>query len=132
MLDASIVVRLLQNQPGDDALRRRLAGEAHYDAPALIDAEVASAIRGMLRTSKPGTHIGPRRAGLMLTDLADLPLTRHSLQPYMRRALAMRDNATAYDAFYLALAEALGEPLLTADRKFGGVPHTSARVEVWD
>jgi len=51
----------------------------------------------------------------MLDDYADLPLVRYPMQPFQRRALALRDNFTAYDAFYLALAEALSMPLLTDD-----------------
>lgn len=46
VVDASIVVRLLQNRRGDAALRERFGSQRHVHAPALIDAEVVSAIRG--------------------------------------------------------------------------------------
>lgn len=131
VVDASIVVRLLQNRRGDTELRERFSQQRHIHAPALIDAEVTSAIRGLLLTSKPAIRITVVRAGQMLDDFADLPLVRYPMQPYQRRALALRDNFTAYDAFYLALAESLSMPLLTDDRKYGRAPGRTAVIETW-
>lgn len=131
VVDASIVVRLAQNRRGDDALRERFARQRYVHAPALIDAEVTSAIRGLLMTSKPAIRISPERAGQMLQDIADLPLVRYQMQPLQQRALALRENFTAYDAFYLALAESLGLPLLTDDRKFANAPTATAVIETW-
>jgi len=118
VVDASIVVRLLQNRAGDEPLRERFGQQRHVHAPQLIDAEVASAIRGLLLTSKAEIRISAARAGEMLEDFADLSLMRHPMLPYQRRVLALRDNFTAYDAFYVALAEALRVPLLTDDRTY--------------
>lgn len=131
VVDASIVVRLLQNRRDDGELRNRFGQQRHIHAPALIDAEVTSAIRGLLMTSKPEIQITAERAQQMLDDFADLPLVRYPMQPYQRRALALRDNYTAYDAFYLALAESLTMPLLTDDRKFGGAPGQTVVIETW-
>lgn len=131
VVDASILVRLLQNRRGDTELRKRFGQERHVHAPALIDAEVTSAIRGLLRTSKPGTQIHTGRAEAMLDDFAALPVIRYPMQPFQRRVLALRDNFTAYDAFYLALAESLDMPLLTDDRKFVKAPAHSAVIETW-
>ncbi|HLK73034.1 MAG TPA: type II toxin-antitoxin system VapC family toxin [Streptosporangiaceae bacterium] len=118
VVDASVVARLLQNRAGDEPLRERFGQQRHMHAPQLIDAEVASAIRGLLLTSKAEIRISAARAGEMLEDFADLSLMRHPMLPYQRRVLALRDNFTAYDAFYVALAEALRVPLLTDDRKY--------------
>lgn len=112
-VDASIVVRLLQNRAGDERLRHRFARERYLHAPALLDAEVTSAIRGLLLASRPATRIGTAREEEMVADYGDLPLVRHPMLPLQRRALALRDNVTACDAFYIALAEALSMPLLT-------------------
>lgn len=130
VVDASIVVRLLQNRRGDTRLRERFGQHRYLHAPALIDAEVASAIRGLLLTSKPAIQISVERAEQMLEDFADLPLVRYSMQPYQRRVLGLRDNFT-YDAFYLALAESLSMPLLTDDGKFERAPVQTATVEAW-
>ncbi|MDN5759968.1 MAG: type II toxin-antitoxin system VapC family toxin, partial [Tomitella sp.] len=82
VVDASIVVRLLQNRRGDTALRDRFGRQRHVHAPALIDAEVTSAIRGLLLTSEPATQIAVERAEQMLDDFADLPLVRYPMQPH--------------------------------------------------
>lgn len=131
VVDASIVVRLLQNRRGDDGLRERFGQHRYLHAPALIDAEVTSTTRGLLMTSKPEIKITIGRAEQMLDDFADLPLVRYPMQPYQRRALRLRDNFTAYDAFYVALAESLGVPLLTDDRKYAKAAGHTAIIETW-
>ncbi|HEY5231529.1 MAG TPA: type II toxin-antitoxin system VapC family toxin [Galbitalea sp.] len=131
VVDASVVVRLLQNRRGDHSLRERFGQQRYVHAPALIDAEVSSAIRGLLLTSKPEIKIDVKRAEEMLDDLADLPLVRYPMQPYQRRVLALRNNFTAYDAFYVALSESLNMPLLTDDRKYAGAPNHTAIIETW-
>ena len=131
VVDASIVVRLLQNRRGDAALRERFSRERRLHAPALIDAEVTSALRGLLMTSKVAIRITRERAGEMLDDYADLPIERHRLQPLQRRVLELRDNFTAYDAFYVALAEALDLPLLTDDGKFARSTSQPSLIETW-
>ena len=125
------MVRLLQNRQGDDRLRERFGQNRYVHAPALIDAEVTSAIRGLLLTSKPPIRISVVRAEQMLDDFADLPLVRYPMQPHQRRVLALRDNFTAYDGFYVALAESLGMPLLADDRKFAGAAGHTAVIETW-
>lgn len=131
VVDASIVVRLLQNRRGDEELRARFGRHRYVHAPTLIDAEVASAVRGLLLTSKPMIKISRVRAREMLEDFADLPLVRYPMQPYQRRVLDLRDNFTAYDAFYVALAESLELPLLTDDHKLAGAAGHVALVETW-
>lgn len=131
VVDASIVVRLLQNRPGDEALRERFSHHRYVHAPTLIDAEVTSAIRGLLLTAKPAVKIRVSRAEEMLDDFADLPLVRYPMQPHQPRALTLRHNFTAYDAMYVALAEALEMPLLTDDRKYGKATGHTAVIETW-
>lgn len=127
VVDASIVIRLLLNREHDDPLRERFGSAEHLAAPALIDAEVSSAIRGLVRS--PTLEVD--RAQEMLTDFSTLPLTRYPMQPFQRRVLALRDNFTAYDAFYVALAEALDSPLLTSDAKFARAAAHRAMIETW-
>ena len=131
VVDASIVVRLLQNRRGDKGLRERFYQQRYVHAPALIDAEVSSAIRGLLMASKPTIKIDVMRAEEMLDDFADLPLVRYPMQPYQRRVLTLRNNFTAYDAFYVALAESLGMPLLTDDRRYATAPSHTTVIETW-
>ncbi|WP_061299564.1 type II toxin-antitoxin system VapC family toxin [Herbidospora cretacea] len=126
VVDASIVFRLLANLKGDDLLQQRLSRRVH--APALIDAEIASVVRGHAITSKPHVRISAARAHAMLEQFAELRIVRHPMAPLQRRVLELRDNLTAYDGMYVALAEYLGVPLLTDDAKFAG--STGHRAEI--
>jgi predicted nucleic acid-binding protein len=127
VVDCSIIVRLLSNVRGDELLRQRLARTVH--APALIDAEVSSVIRGLAITTKPDVRITAGRAELMLSDYAGLRIMRHPMQPLQARVFALRDNFTAYDAMYVALAERLALPLLTDDAKLAGAPGHHAQIQ---
>jgi predicted nucleic acid-binding protein len=113
VVDASLVMAALANRKADDVLHRRLVAARTLHAPTLIDAEVASGVRGLLL----GRKVGHARAAQMLTDFADLRITRHPMPPYVPRVLELRSALTAYDAFYVALAEAVQLPLLTKDTK---------------
>ncbi|GAB3485798.1 type II toxin-antitoxin system VapC family toxin [Nocardiopsis coralliicola] len=116
VVDCSIVIRLLSARTDDDLLRRRFTRRLH--APALIDAEVASVIRGLSITSKPNVRITPERALIMLEYYRSLHIVRHSMLTLQPRAHELRENLTSYDAMYVALAESIGCPLLTSDAKF--------------
>lgn len=129
VVDCSLVIRLLANLDGDDLLRRRLARTVH--APALIDAEVASVVRGLNITTKAGVRITDQRATEMLTDYAGLRIVRHPMQLLQSRAFELRHNLTAYDAMYVALAEALNVQLLTDDGKFATAPGHNAEIHVY-
>lgn len=126
VVDCSIVIRLLANKPGDELLRQRLARTVH--APALIDAEISSVVRGLSIAAKPGIQISAERAREMLADYAGLRIVRHPMQPRQARAFEMRDNLTAYDAMYIVLAESLGLPLLTDDGKLAAAAGHAAEV----
>ena len=119
VVDCSIIIRLLASQKGDDLLRQRLARTVH--APALIDAEVSSVVRG-LAIAGPLRRITAVRAGQMLADYAGLRIVRHPMRPLQARVFELRHNLTAYDGMYVALAEVLQLPLLTDDAKFAGTP----------
>ena len=125
VVDCSIIIRLLASQPGDDLLRQRLARTVH--APALIDPEVSSVVRGLAITGSP-KRITATRATQMLTDYAGLPIVRYPMKPLQARVFELRHNFTAYDAMYVALAELLSLPLLTDDAKFGGTPGHHAQI----
>lgn len=71
-----------------------------------------------------------RRAGLALADLAALPVSRARHQRLVARCWELRDNLTIYDAAYVALAEALGVMLVTADRRMAGAARIKCKVDV--
>ena len=82
-------------------------------APAHLDAEVVSALRGMARTNLRLEQLVPRA----LTHLAGFPIRRMPLAPLLDRIWELRHNITAYDAAYVALAEMLDAVLITCDAK---------------
>lgn len=124
VVDASIVATALADDGVDgERIRERLTGEELF-APELLDVEVASVWR---RASLSG-RLPDRRAQQALSDLADLPLIRAPHRPLMDRIWQLKDNVTTYDAAYVALAEALGAPLLTADQALSRAPGPRCQV----
>ena len=92
-----------------------------------------------LSTSKRSQHCGgagssgdlsDERFALALDDLEALELARFPALPLMRRAYELRANVTAYDAAYVALAEVLRCPLVTADARLARAPGLRCEVKV--
>lgn len=126
VVDAAVVVDALTMAPETESIRIRLSGEELH-SPHLIDFEVVSALRGQVL----GSQLSPARAMDALADFDDLPLTRWpAVGALRRRAFSLRHNLSAYDAAYVALAEALGCPLLTRDKRLARAAGHAAQIEV--
>ena len=127
VVDASALLEVLLRTPAATAVERRLfePGETLH-APHLIDIEVAQVLR---RYAAAGT-IAPDDGRAALADLADFPLRRYPHGFLLPRVWELRDNLTAYDAVYVALAEALDAPLLTRDRRLAAAAGRHARAEL--
>jgi len=127
VLDASAAVELLlQTAKGAPLAERLLAPDASVHAPHLLDVEVAQVLRRFVAHGE----VDAERARQALADLVDLPLQRYSHVLLMPRIWELRHNLTAYDAAYVALAEALGATLLTGDARVLRAPGHSVQVEV--
>ena len=113
VVDCSLVIDALSAREGDDVLRQRLSAPRTLHAPHHLDVEVASTVRGLAA----GKKITDDRGEQMLADYSRLRITRHPVWPYHPRMWQLRHNLGAYDAAYIALAEALGCELLTGDIK---------------
>ena len=126
VVDASVLATALGDDSADgDTARARLRGE-DLAAPELIDLEVVSVLRSQLAAGLLDT----RRAALALQDLVDLPLRRASHRPLLARCWELRANLSAYDAAYVALAEALDSVLLTADERLARAPGVDCEIEL--
>lgn len=116
--DASVVLSALVDDTGSGALAREALARDEMHAPHLLDVEVTSALRGRVL----GGHLDPLRAAAALRDLDDLAVARYAHPWLLVRAWELRDNLTVYDAVYVALAEALEQPLVTADARLAEAP----------
>ena len=126
VVDSSAVVDGLSAVDGTDELRARMMAEDLH-APMVLDFEVVSALRGLTLACR----LTPTRAEDLLADLEDLPLHRWApADPLRRRAFALRDDLSSYDASYVALAEALDCPLLTRDARLARSAGHAAKIEV--
>lgn len=127
VVDASAVLELLLRTSRAERLSERLLDpEVSLHAPYLLDLEVAQVLRRYWRA----TELSGDRAGEALADFRDLRIHRHPHEPLLSRVWELRHNLTAYDAAYVALAEALGGPLLTRDGRLASAPGHTAVVEI--
>lgn len=110
VIDAGALVELLLRTLRAEAVQAAV-DDRQLVAPAVIDAEILSALRGLERNRT----ITPGRAAEAIEDLRRAPVERYALAPLLPRAWSLRDHLHAYDALYVALAVELGCPLVTTD-----------------
>ena len=126
VIDASAAVdRLIGRDARAEWIGERLRGEAAVQVPALFDVEVLHSLRGLEASGLAGPVLS-----IALTGFAALRATRHDHGPFRSRIWALRHNLTAYDAAYVALAEALGAPLVTSDARLARSSGHEAQIEL--
>ena len=127
VVDASAAVEFLLRTRLGKAIERRLFDphEALH-APHLIDLEIAHVLRRHCAARK----LTEQRAREALEDFLGMPVRRHPHEPFLPRIWELRHNFTAYDAAYIALAEALHAPLVTCDRALASAAGHRAQVDL--
>jgi predicted nucleic acid-binding protein len=129
VVDASALLELLLQTPLGARVEARLfRDEEELHAPHLVDVELAQGLRRLVRTGE----VSSVRAHEAIADLMDLDLHRHPHVDLLERAWRLRDNITAYDALYVALAEAIAAPIVTCANPLAKAPGHRARIEVID
>jgi len=127
VIDASALLEALLRTPAAKAVERRLFEQRQtLHAPHLLDVEVAQVIR---RYAAAG-ELDAERGRAALADLCDFPIRRYPHDFLLPRVWELRNNLSAYDAVYVALAEVLNAPLLTRDRRLAAAARQHSRVEL--
>lgn len=126
VVDASVVTEAVggSSDRNLEALHR-IAREATL-APHLLDLEVASALRGLVRRGA----LTEALAHAALRHLAVMPVTRCGHRPLLPRCWELRNNLTVYDAAYVALAEATGATLVTSDHRLAHATGVGCEIEL--
>ena len=127
VVDTSAVLETVAAANPDRGLLDRLVADGDLHAPHLLDIEVLNALRGLVR----GGKLSGDRAADARADIAELAIVRYGHEPLADRIWGMRANLTAYDAAFVALAEALDVPLVTCDRRLASAPGHAARFEIY-
>ncbi|MBW3665520.1 MAG: type II toxin-antitoxin system VapC family toxin [Actinobacteria bacterium] len=127
VVDASVLANAIGDDEADGQLARDAIGQGGgASAPDLVDVETVAVLR---KRWLAGT-LPARRFASAVRDLEDLALDRYPSLRLMWRAYELRDNVTPYDAAYVALAEALDCPLVTADARLAKAPGIRCEVEL--
>lgn len=125
VLDASVAVTAL-TAPGTPAADLLSGDDAVFQVPSIFDAEVLSALRGLVC----GQKFDDVAATELVVDLMVLPVDRWHMSPLLPRMWELRENLTPYDAAYVALAELTGAVLVTGDERMTAAPGTRCDIQV--
>ncbi len=126
MVDASAILDVVGRDPFSEPLVHHVAGQP-WHAPHLIDLEVLHTLRRLAMRHPSKAEF----AETMRAEFLALTITRYSHVGLRERIWELRDSMTAYDAAYIALAEALDVPLVTTDARLGRAPGSRCTVEVF-
>jgi predicted nucleic acid-binding protein len=128
VLDASAAIDWLLQTPAGQRIESRIYSRKDtLHAPHLLDLEVTQVLRRLVLQGAVPAHRGDQA----ILDLLDLRINRYAHFVLVSRIWQLRHNFSAYDAAYIVLAEKLGAPLLTRDRRLASSGHHKAAVEVF-
>jgi predicted nucleic acid-binding protein len=128
VLDASAAVDWLLQTPAGQRIESRVYSRNEtLHAPHLLDLEVSQVLRRLVRQNViPG-----RRSDEAVRDLLDLRINRYAHFVFLTRIWQLRHNFSTYDAAYIVLAEKLGAPLVTRDRRLASASGHAATIELF-
>jgi len=125
-VDASVVVAALVDNGRDGRWADELVASEVLVAPHLLPVEVAN----VLRRAVVAGEVSADMAALAHSDLLGLRIELFPYEPFGERVWELRTSVSAYDAWYVAIAESIGAPLATLDRRLTRSPGTRCRFVV--
>jgi len=126
VVDASCVVEVVTDRAGAEPIRARLAADQDHAAPHLVDAEVL----GVIRRRHLAGDLDATAAAQSVEDLRLWRGQRYGHGALLERAWELRSSVRSWDAFYVALAEALGATLLTTDGRLSRLTGPRCSIEL--
>lgn len=127
VVDASVLTNAFTDDgPIGTRARAELARDAHWAAPEHLVVEVFSAVRGRWL----GQKLGEKRAQDALSAMSGATIDLVPAAPLLLRMWELRSNVSGYDAAYVAVAEALGCALVTADARLARIPDLGCEIRV--
>ena len=127
VIDASVLANVVGDDgPAGRLARARVAAAPQWSAPDLVDVETVSILRRRWRAG----DLTARRFRSAVVDLLSLPIASFPAGPLMIRAYELRSNVTPYDATYVALAEGLSCPLVSADARLARASGIRCHVDI--
>lgn len=118
VFDSSALVAALVDRGSDGAWARQHLAEVDVVGPELVLVETANT----LRRARLSGALSDREASVAHADLLDVAHALVGYEPFAMRVWELRDNLTSYDAWYVAVAEAVAGPLLTLDARLSRAP----------
>lgn len=126
VVDASCLFEVVTDTERSENIRRRLAADPDHSAPHIIDVEVF----GLIRRDHLSGSLDETAAALAVDDLRSWPGERYGHRGLLERAWELRHSVRGWDAAYVALAEALGAPLLTLDGRLARAAGPRCHIEL--
>jgi predicted nucleic acid-binding protein len=128
VVDTSAILDAIAAREAAPGLVARLSEDGDLHAPHLIDVEILHALRRMTMRGE----ISDDRAADARSDFADTAIVRYPHEPLSDRMWELRQNLTAYDAAFVALAESLAVPLITCDGRLASANDHRAQIELFE
>lgn len=126
VVDASCLFEVVTDTPRASEVAARLVADDDHAAPHVIDVEVL----GVIRAKRLQGKLDETAANQAVADLRDWPGERFSHRWLLDRTWQLRHSVRGWDAFYVALAEALDATLLTMDARLANADGPTCRIEV--
>lgn len=126
VVDASLVVAALIDSGTDGRWAESMLESDALAAPHLLPVEVANVLRRAVAVGE----VSADSASLAHADLLEMRISLFAYEPFANRVWELRGGVTAYDAWYVALAESLDAPLATLDRRLTRSAGTRCRFTI--